>query len=66
MVFIHGGGFFFGSGLPDLYGPERLLDYNVVSNKHFLGEKTCSQFHQCFTHAFLYEILAPTNYKAKT
>ena len=32
MVFIHGGGFFIGSGLPDFYGPERLLDHDVVSS----------------------------------
>lgn len=31
MFFIHGGAFFMGSGSPDLYGPERFLDYDVVS-----------------------------------
>jgi len=30
MVFIHGGAFVYGSGSPDLYGPERFLDYGVV------------------------------------
>ena len=30
MVFIHGGGFVMGSGLPSLYGPEYLLDEDVV------------------------------------
>ena len=31
MVFIHGGAFYFWSGSNDLFGPERLMDYNVVS-----------------------------------
>ena len=31
MVFIHGGAFFLGSGSKDFYGPERILDYDVVS-----------------------------------
>ena len=30
MVFIHGGGFFIGSGSNSLYGPERFMDYDVV------------------------------------
>ena len=30
MFFIHGGGFFLGSGTKDFYGPERFLDYDVV------------------------------------
>ncbi len=31
MVFIHGGAFFLGSGSKDFYGPDRILDYDVVS-----------------------------------
>jgi hypothetical protein len=31
MVFVHGGGFTSGAGTTDAYGPERLLDYGVVS-----------------------------------
>ena len=31
MFFIHGGAFFVGSGSSDLFGPERFLDYGVVS-----------------------------------
>ena len=31
MYFIHGGGFFLGSGSSDFFGPERFLDYDVVS-----------------------------------
>ena len=31
MFFIHGGAFFVGSGSSDLFGPERFLDYDVVS-----------------------------------
>jgi para-nitrobenzyl esterase len=31
MFFIHGGAFFVGSGSKDLFGPERFLDYGVVS-----------------------------------
>ena len=31
LFFIHGGAFFLGSGAPDWYGPERFLDYDVVS-----------------------------------
>lgn len=30
MAFIHGGGFLTGSGAPDFYGPEFLLDKDVV------------------------------------
>uniref|UniRef100_A0A1B6CW08 Carboxylic ester hydrolase n=1 Tax=Clastoptera arizonana TaxID=38151 RepID=A0A1B6CW08_9HEMI len=30
MVFIHGGGFFFGSGSPHLFGPELLIEEDVV------------------------------------
>ncbi|KAF2902653.1 hypothetical protein ILUMI_03538 [Ignelater luminosus] len=30
MFFIHGGGFFCGTGNPDLYGPDILLDKNIV------------------------------------
>ena len=33
MVFIHGGSFNSGSGSTDAYGPERFLDYGIVSNK---------------------------------
>ena len=31
MVFIHGGAFYFWSGTNDLFGPERFMDYDVVS-----------------------------------
>ena len=31
MFWIHGGAFSLGSGYSDLYGPERFLDYGVVS-----------------------------------
>ena len=30
MVWIHGGGFTQGSGSPDMYGPERFMDYGVI------------------------------------
>lgn len=30
MVWIHGGGFFMGSGNSDMYGPEYLMDYGIV------------------------------------
>lgn len=30
MVWIHGGGFIFGSGDTELYGPHFLLDHNIV------------------------------------
>lgn len=30
MVWIHGGGFFMGSGNRDMYGPEYLMDYGIV------------------------------------
>lgn len=30
MVFFHGGAFHFGSSNSDLYGPQRLLDYEVI------------------------------------
>lgn len=30
MVWVHGGGFFSGSGDTELYGPELLLDQDVV------------------------------------
>jgi carboxylesterase type B len=33
MAFIHGGGFFVGSAETDLYGADRLIDYDVVSRK---------------------------------
>ncbi len=32
MFWIHGGGFFLGSGNTDFYGPERFMDYDVVCN----------------------------------
>ncbi len=32
MFFIHGGAFFVGSGSSDLFGPERFLDHDVVSD----------------------------------
>jgi carboxylesterase type B len=32
MVFIHGGGFFLGSGSNRLYGPERFMDHGVASS----------------------------------
>ncbi len=30
MVFIHGGGFFAGSGSPYLYGPDYLIGYDII------------------------------------
>lgn len=30
MVWIHGGGFYQGSGDSDLYGPDYLVDYGVI------------------------------------
>ncbi len=30
MVFIHGGGFFAGSGSPDSYGPDYLIEHDIV------------------------------------
>ena len=30
MVWIHGGGFTQGSGSPEMYGPERFMDYGVI------------------------------------
>lgn len=30
MVYIHGNGFFAGSSTSELYGPEYILDFNVV------------------------------------
>ena len=30
MVWIHGGGFTQGSGSPDTYGTERLMDYGII------------------------------------
>ena len=30
MVWIHGGGFVFGDGTPEFYGPEWLLDFGVI------------------------------------
>lgn len=33
MFWIHGGGFFIGSGNTDFYGPERFMDYGVVRNR---------------------------------
>lgn len=30
MVYIHGGGFTFGSGDDDEFGPDYLLKYNVI------------------------------------
>ena len=31
MVFIHGGGYDIGSGNTDVYGPDRFMDYGIVS-----------------------------------
>jgi carboxylesterase type B len=36
MFFIHGGAFFVGSGSKDLFGPERFLDYGVVSYSYLM------------------------------
>ncbi len=30
MAWIHGGGFFAGSGNPDIYGPEYFMDFDVI------------------------------------
>jgi carboxylesterase type B len=30
LVYIHGGGFWIGSGTNNLYGPERFMDHGVV------------------------------------
>jgi hypothetical protein len=35
MVFIHGGAFYFWSGTNDFFGPERFMDYDVVSSEPF-------------------------------
>ena len=40
MFFIHGGAFFVGSGSKDLFGPERFLDYGVVSYSYLFAAKT--------------------------
>jgi len=32
MVWIHGGGFFAGTGSPDLYGPERIMDEVLMTS----------------------------------
>lgn len=39
MVWFHGGGYLSGTGNSDLYGPERLLDHNIVlvSGNYRLG-----------------------------
>ncbi len=37
MVFVHGGGFTSGAGTTDAYGPERLIDYGVVSEIFLLS-----------------------------
>jgi len=68
MVFIHGGGFTTGAGTTDAYGPERLLDYGVVSHSCYKRIEKLTfgpQFHQRFTCSFLYEILAPKITKLK-
>jgi len=35
MLFVHGGGWVGGDGTIDIYGPERLLDKDVVNMKLF-------------------------------
>lgn len=30
MVFIHGGNFMLGSGSPSFYGPDKLMDYDII------------------------------------
>lgn len=50
MVWIHGGGFYFGSGNSDFYGPEYLVAKNVVLvtfnyRLGYLGEKICSKIY---------------------
>lgn len=30
MVWVHGGGFFFGNSSPNVYGPKYLLDKNII------------------------------------
>ena len=35
MVWIHGGGFTQGSGSPDTYGTERLMDYGIIGKEPY-------------------------------
>jgi carboxylesterase type B len=70
MVYIHGGGFFSGTGASYLWGPQYLLDKNIVLvtfnyRLGALGESLClhaylSQglFHRIFKIDILNEFLA--------
>ena len=39
MVWIHGGGFTQGSGSPDTYGTERLMDYGIIGKEPYKGRE---------------------------
>lgn len=41
MVFIHGGGYFMGSGNRNFYGPELFLDHDIVSLHLLLYCQSC-------------------------
>ena len=42
MVFIHGGGYVAGSGGTDFYGPDMLMDRDVISNTNLNLPPICS------------------------
>ncbi len=52
FFWIHGGGFFMGSGNTDFYGPNRIMDHDVVSLK-ISGFKFSNGFFRCFFKVFV-------------